>query len=141
MKLPRNSATHRRCRTNDEPPESNSPLDRTAARRHPQNPDRFLTPEPVPRISRPQHTTLQGKHAVTVHQNTPGHATIWRDTSRKLSAVKAGHLGENVRSDEIKDTSGGTPTVRAHLRDTDTYVCGHRTKEHTSRTRTPSEDT
>ena len=52
-----------------------------------------------------------------------------------------GHLGENMKSDEIKDTSGGTPTVRAHLKDTDTYVCGHWTKEHTSRTRTPSEDT
>ena len=132
---------HRRCRTDDEPPESSSPLDRTAARRHSQNPDRFPTPEPVPRISRPQHTTLQGKYAVTVHQDTPGHATIWQDTSRKLSAVKAGHLGENVRSDEIKDTLGSTPTVRAYLKDTDTYVCGHWTKEHTSRTRTPSGDT
>ena len=138
MELPRNSATHRRCRTKDEPPESNSPLDRTTARRHPQNLNRFLTLEPVPRISRPRHTTMQGEHTVTVHQNTPGRATIWRDTSRKLSTVKAGHLGENVRSDEIKDTSGGTPTVRAHLRDTDTYACGHRTKEHTSRTRTLS---
>ena len=84
---------------------------------------------------------MQGEHTVTVHQNTPGHATIWRDTSRKLSTVKAGHLGENVRSDEIKDTSGGTPTVRAYLRDTDTYVCGHWMREHTSRTRTLSEDT
>ena len=141
MELPGNSATHRRGRTKDEPPKTNSPFDRTAARRHPQNPDRFPTPEPAPRISRSQHTTLQGKHAITVHRDTTGHVTMWQDTSRKLSAVKAGHLGENVRSDEIKDTSGGTPTVRAHLRDTDTYVCGHRTKEHTSRTRTLSEDT
>ena len=134
MKLPRNSATHRRCRTKDEPPESNLPLDRTAARRHPQNPDRFLTPEPVPRISRPQHTTLQGKHAVTVHQNTPGHATIWRDTSRKLSVAKARHLSENVGSDEIKDTSGA---IKTHLKDKDTS--GARPQSgHISRTWTPT---
>ena len=121
MKLPGNSATHRRCRTNDEPPESNSPLDRTAARRHPQNPDRFLTPEPVPRTPQPQHTILQGKRAITVHQDTSGHATIWRDTSRELSTVKARHLGENVRSDEIEDTSGARPQ-----------------SGHISRTRTPT---
>ena len=46
-----------------------------------------------------------------------------------------------MRSDGIKDTSGGTPTVRAYLKDTDTYVCERWTKEHTSRTRTLSEDT
>ena len=163
---------HGRCRTKDEPPESNSPFDWTAARCHPQNLDRFLAPKPIPRTPQSQYTIPQSKHAITVHQDTSGHATIWRDTSRELSTVKARHLGENVGSEEIKDTSGacpqsghiprtrtpwghahnqgtsqgqghlgGTPTIRAHLKDVDTYVCGHLAKEHTSRTRTLSEDT
>ena len=34
---------------------------------------------------------------------------------------------------------GGTPATRAHIKDMDTYACRHRAKEHTSRTRTPSE--
>ena len=133
MELPRNSATHGRCRTKDEPPESNLPFDWTAAKCHPQNPDRFLAPKPVPRTPQPQHTIPQSKHAITVHQDTSGHATIWRDTSRELSTVKARHLGENVGSDEIKDTSGA---IRAHLKDKDTS--GARPQSgHISRTWTP----
>ena len=50
-------------------------------------------------------------------------------------------LQPRTRRDEVKDTSEGTPTVRAYLRDTDTYVHRHRMREHTSRARTHSEDT
>ena len=122
MKMPRNSATHEECRTKDEPLEPNSPFDRTAIRCHPQNPNRFPAPKPVPRTPRSQHTIPQSKHAITVHRDTSGHATIWRDTSRELSTVKARHLGENVGSDEIKDTSG---TIRVHLKDKDTSGRAH----------------
>ena len=50
---------HKRCRTNDEPPKSNSPLARTMARWHLQNPDQFIAPKLARRIFRPQHTTRQ----------------------------------------------------------------------------------
>ena len=36
---------------------------------------------------------------------------------------------------------GGAPPIRAHLKDMDTYIRRHWTKEHTSRTRTPTGDT
>ena len=81
----------KRCRTKDGPPEPNSPFDRTATRCHPQNPNRFPAPKPVPRPPRSRHTIPQSKHAITVHQDTSGHATIWRDTSRELSTVRANH--------------------------------------------------
>ena len=62
----KNSATHRRCRANDEPPESNLPLTRTIAGERSQNPNQYNTPK-------------FGHH---------------RDTSGKPSAVKALHKSD-----------------------------------------------
>ena len=81
-----------------------------------------------------------------------------KDTSRKLSAVKQdtwtrtwglrlkgprtprGHAHDQGTS-QGRGHLGGAPPIRAHLKDMDTYIRRHWTKEHTSRTRTPTGDT
>ena len=153
--MPRNSATHEEYRTKDEPPQLNPPFGRTTIRCPPQNPDRFLAPKSVPRTPRSQHMIPQGKachHHPSRHSRT--HLQLTRYLKGAANCQCKRHLGEDMENRGIKDTSGTRPRSghiskskdtsgarpqAGHLRGMDTYTCGHWTKEHTSRTRTPSE--
>ena len=135
------------------PPQPNSPFGQTTVGCLPQNPNRLLAPKSVPQTPRSQHTIPQGKachHHPSRHFRT--RLQLTRHLKGAVNCQYRRHLGEGVDSEEIRDTSGTRPrsghisrqghlggTPKAHLKDTDTYACGHWTKEHTSRTRTPSE--